>query len=84
MPAKPSGQAGSGKGKSKATSKATSKTTSKASAKPPTKRCPVCGKPAAAASLPFCSDRCRDVDLNRWLSGSYVIPGSNSDEEDAE
>jgi endogenous inhibitor of DNA gyrase (YacG/DUF329 family) len=80
MPAKPSGQAGSGKGKSKVPSKVSPKPSPKAS----TKRCPVCGKPAAAASLPFCSDRCRDVDLNRWLSGSYVIPGTESDEEDAE
>jgi hypothetical protein len=37
--------------------------------------CPICGKPSVAASKPFCSDRCRDVDLNRWLSGSYAIPG---------
>jgi hypothetical protein len=78
MPAKPSGQAGSGKGR------ASAKASAKASTKPSTKRCPICGKPAAAASLPFCSDRCRDVDLNRWLSGSYTIPGSKSDEEDGE
>jgi hypothetical protein len=48
------------------------------------KPCPVCGKPAGAATPPFCSPRCRDVDLNRWLSGSYVIPGRDGDEEDAE
>ena len=46
------------------------------------KPCPVCGKPAADASRPFCSERCRDVDLNRWLSGSYAIPGK--EDEDAE
>ena len=44
--------------------------------------CPICGKPAAQATRPFCSSRCRDVDLNRWLSGSYVVPGSENDEED--
>ncbi|MEH6951755.1 DNA gyrase inhibitor YacG [Nitrobacter sp. NHB1] len=49
----------------------------------PEKPCPICGKPAVAASRPFCSERCRDVDLNRWLSGSYVIPVSKTDEEDA-
>jgi uncharacterized protein len=49
----------------------------------PGKRCPICGKPTAAESDPFCSPRCRDVDLNRWLSGSYVIPGKENDEEDA-
>jgi endogenous inhibitor of DNA gyrase (YacG/DUF329 family) len=47
------------------------------------KRCPICGKPASGPTLPFCSPRCRDVDLNRWLSGRYVIPGKD-DEEDAE
>jgi endogenous inhibitor of DNA gyrase (YacG/DUF329 family) len=45
------------------------------------KPCPVCGKPATDASRPFCSERCRDVDLNRWLSDSYKIPGKDDDEE---
>jgi hypothetical protein len=49
-----------------------------ASAKP----CPICGKPAIETSRPFCSPRCRDVDLNRWLSNSYVIPGTKEDDED--
>ena len=48
------------------------------------KKCPICGKPAVEASKPFCSPRCRDVDLNRWLSGKYVIPGKETDPEDAE
>jgi uncharacterized protein len=49
------------------------------------KRCPECGKPAEnPKTLPFCSPRCRDVDLNRWLSGKYVIPGRETDPEDAE
>ena len=49
------------------------------------KRCPECGKPAEnPKTLPFCSPRCRDVDLNRWLSGKYVIPGKETDPEDAE
>tara|TARA_R100000365_G_C2727996_1_gene58851 strand:+ start:926 stop:1078 length:153 start_codon:yes stop_codon:yes gene_type:complete len=35
---------------------------------------------------PFCSARCADVDLNRWLTGNYVIPGatSSADEDDAD
>jgi endogenous inhibitor of DNA gyrase (YacG/DUF329 family) len=48
------------------------------------KPCPICGKPAVAAAKPFCSDRCRDVDLNRWLSGSYAIPAQEGEEEDPE
>ena len=48
------------------------------------KPCPVCGKPATEASPPFCLERCRDVDLNRWLSNSYAIPGRKDEDEDAE
>ena len=48
------------------------------------KKCPICGKPATEASRPFCSERCRDVDLNRWLSDSYRIPAASDDDEDAE
>jgi len=44
--------------------------------------CPICRKPAEAGSSPFCSKRCADVDLQRWLTGRYVIPGEAS--EDAE
>jgi len=46
------------------------------------KPCPICGKPSVHASRPFCSERCRDVDLNRWLSGSYAIPARETDAED--
>jgi hypothetical protein len=35
--------------------------------------CPLCGKAATARHRPFCSARCRDIDLGRWLKGSYVI-----------
>ncbi len=46
-------------------------------ARPKTKRaCPICGKPRSEAYDPFCSKRCADVDLHRWLKGSYVIPGA--------
>ncbi|MDX6806451.1 DNA gyrase inhibitor YacG [Terrihabitans rhizophilus] len=37
------------------------------------KSCPICGKPAAPDHRPFCSTRCADVDLNRWLSGAYRV-----------
>ena len=45
-------------------------------------KCPICGRPPAEETRPFCSTRCRDVDLHRWLSGHYVIPGADTDEED--
>lgn len=47
------------------------------------KRCPICGKPADPRLAPFCSKRCADVDLHRWLSGSYALPVVESDETDA-
>lgn len=37
-------------------------------------RCPVCGRPAQARHRPFCSNRCAQLDLGRWLTGGYVIP----------
>ncbi len=41
--------------------------------------CPICGKPAAPRTEnhahPFCSDRCRLVDLGKWLGEAYRIPG---------
>jgi uncharacterized protein len=46
------------------------------------KPCPICGKPSTEASKPFCSERCRDVDLNRWLSNSYAIPGRKDEDEE--
>jgi uncharacterized protein len=36
--------------------------------------CATCGKPAVKAYHPFCSKRCADVDLGRWLNGSYAVP----------
>lgn len=42
-------------------------------------KCPICGKPSVFLYKPFCSKRCADVDLNRWLSGGYVI---ETDEEE--
>jgi hypothetical protein len=37
--------------------------------------CPICGKPAGEPFQPFCSRRCADIDLGRWLKGGYAIPG---------
>ena len=44
--------------------------------------CPICGKPVVAEFRPFCSRRCADVDLNRWLSGVYAVPVTEDEEED--
>jgi len=44
--------------------------------------CPICGKPVDSAYQPFCSKRCADIDLNRWLSGVYAIPAKEEEDED--
>ena len=44
--------------------------------------CPICRKPADPAYRPFCSRRCADVDLGRWLKGSYAIPCPSLTEDD--
>lgn len=41
--------------------------------------CPQCGKPAVADYRPFCSRRCADVDLARWLRGDYRLPGRDGE-----
>ncbi|MEO1251139.1 MAG: DNA gyrase inhibitor YacG [Pseudomonadota bacterium] len=42
-------------------------------------KCPVCGALQARDYAPFCSKRCADVDLHRWLSGGYAIPASDDE-----
>jgi endogenous inhibitor of DNA gyrase (YacG/DUF329 family) len=48
-------------------------------------RCPICKKAvtSAAADFPFCSDRCRLIDLGKWSSGQYVISTPATDTEEA-
>lgn len=46
--------------------------------------CPMCQRPTAQPFRPFCSKRCADVDLSRWLKGVYAIPAREDDEEDDE
>jgi endogenous inhibitor of DNA gyrase (YacG/DUF329 family) len=36
--------------------------------------CPICKRPPQAPHAPFCSRRCADVDLQRWLAGAYAVP----------
>jgi endogenous inhibitor of DNA gyrase (YacG/DUF329 family) len=45
-------------------------------------RCPVCAKPTAREHRPFCSKRCAEVDLGRWLKGGYAVPGEPVTESD--
>ena len=47
----------------------------------PARPCPECRQPSSRDTWPFCSRRCKEVDMNRWLSGAYVIP-VREDEED--
>jgi uncharacterized protein len=46
------------------------------------RKCAICGRPAEADYRPFCSRRCADVDLQRWFSGAYAVPGVVQDETD--
>ncbi len=50
-------------------------------------RCPICDKrfeSGDSPSPPFCSDRCRKIDLGRWLGESYGVPGQREEEEAAD
>lgn len=43
-------------------------------------KCPICGKPVQEKYRPFCSLRCADVDLGRWLKGVYATPSVETSE----
>jgi endogenous inhibitor of DNA gyrase (YacG/DUF329 family) len=49
-------------------------------------RCPTCRRladaPASNPHFPFCSERCRTLDLGRWLDGAYAVPLGDADEDD--
>ncbi|HEY1660065.1 MAG TPA: DNA gyrase inhibitor YacG [Candidatus Sulfotelmatobacter sp.] len=47
-------------------------------------RCPICKKDVKAGdpNSPFCSERCRTIDLGKWASGAYSIPSAVPDEEE--
>jgi hypothetical protein len=51
---------------------------------PPARPCPICGKPATPQNRPFCSVRCAQIDLGRWLKGNYRIPTDETPGEDGE
>ena len=53
----------------------------------PAHRCPICKRPLPEGEVaeryrPFCSKRCANVDLGRWLTGSYAIPAVEDEEDD--
>ena len=45
----------------------------------PRRPCPICGKTSQQSFHPFCSRRCADIDLGRWLKGVYAVPTDESD-----
>lgn len=49
-------------------------------------RCPICNKPVASTNVPtfpFCSNKCRQIDLRRWLNEVYSVPIERDDEEES-
>ncbi|MEZ5866656.1 MAG: DNA gyrase inhibitor YacG [Geminicoccaceae bacterium] len=48
------------------------------------RRCPLCGAPMEPRFRPFCSARCRDIDLGHWLSGAYAVPAVEGDDDSDE
>jgi endogenous inhibitor of DNA gyrase (YacG/DUF329 family) len=46
--------------------------------------CPICNRESDPKYRPFCSRRCADVDLGRWLTGGYAIPAAEEDDPDNE
>ena len=45
-------------------------------------KCPVCKKPTNEKYKPFCSKRCADIDLGKWLNESYVVEGDEAIPDD--
>lgn len=52
----------------------------------PGNRCPICSEPTddSQSTFPFCSDRCKKIDLGKWLDGKYLIsrPIEQSDQDE--
>lgn len=46
--------------------------------------CPICGRPVVVEFKPFCSKRCADIDLSRWLGEVYRVPVEGEEEEDGQ
>ena len=48
------------------------------------RRCPICGKPSVSSAEPFCSTRCANVDLHRWLGGVYAVPATEAETDESD
>jgi len=46
--------------------------------------CPICGEETLTRFRPFCSKRCADIDLAKWLNGSYAVPSQREDAADTD
>ncbi|WP_037309076.1 DNA gyrase inhibitor YacG [Ruegeria halocynthiae] len=46
--------------------------------------CPICDEDTVAKFRPFCSKRCADVDLAKWLNGSYAVASQREEDMDAD
>lgn len=44
--------------------------------------CPICSKDTVEKFRPFCSKRCADIDLGKWMTGAYAIPSQDPDDDD--
>ena len=43
--------------------------------------CPICTKPSLRPHIPFCSARCAQIDLGKWLNGDYAIPAHEAEQD---
>jgi endogenous inhibitor of DNA gyrase (YacG/DUF329 family) len=50
----------------------------------PSRLCPICGKPTSPQHRPFCSVRCAQIDLGRWLKGNYRIETDEGPDDPSE
>jgi endogenous inhibitor of DNA gyrase (YacG/DUF329 family) len=48
----------------------------------PRRPCPICGKPSQQKFHPFCSARCAQIDLGRWLGGRYAVAKDDEPEDE--
>jgi uncharacterized protein len=48
----------------------------------PRRPCPICKKPSHVKYHPFCSNRCAEIDLGKWLGGNYAVPVKDDEEQE--